>query len=100
MASIQEMYRILAPNGTSWIQLCELRPQLFCDDNTIPYDASSMVWTNLFFTPGRIGNTLGTVHFDEIARMLKTRTEAAGFVDVREIIDRAPVGAWHPSTFE
>jgi hypothetical protein len=98
MASLQEMYRILAPSGTSWIQLCEIGPQLFCDDNSIPPNAASMVWTNLFFTPGRIGNTLGTANFDEIATTLRTRTQTVGFVDVEEIVDKAPVGAWHPGT--
>jgi hypothetical protein len=55
-----------------------------------------MSWPNLFFVPGNIGNTLGTRHFDEIATTLRTRVEEAGFVDVREYIDRAPVGNWHP----
>ena len=95
--TVSEMYRILNGTGTSWIQLTELRPILYCDDNTLPTNAASKTWPNIFFVPGTIGNTLGTAHFDEIATMLKAHVDAAGFVDVHEYIDKAPVGNWHPS---
>jgi ubiquinone/menaquinone biosynthesis C-methylase UbiE len=98
-ATIKEMYRILTGLGNSWIQITELRPGLYCDDNTIPADAASVKWPNIFFVSGKIGDTLGTSRFDEIATSLKTRVQAAGFVDVREYIDKAPVGNWHPGKF-
>jgi hypothetical protein len=94
-ATIREMYRVLTGSGNSWIQITELRPGLYCDDNTIPADAASVKWANIFFASGSIGNTLGTAYFDEIATTLKARVQAAGFVDVREYIDKAPVGNWH-----
>ena len=95
-ATIREMYRVLSGTGNSWIQLTEIRPALLCDDESIPLTTAGRSWPNIFFTPGNISNTLGTAHFDEIATMLKTRVEAAGFVDVREYVDSAPVGSWHP----
>jgi hypothetical protein len=90
------MFRILTALGHGWVQLTEIRPGLRCEDNSLPADAASVSWPNLFFTEGNIGDTLGTSKFDEIATMLKRRLEAAGFVDVREQIDKAPVGSWHP----
>jgi len=89
------MYRVLIGTGTSWIQLTELRPALCCDNNSIPANAASRTWPNIFFVPGTIGDTLGTAQFDNMATMLKARVEAAGFVDVHEYIDKAPVGSWH-----
>ena len=97
-ATIREMFRILTGAGNSYIQITELRPGLYCDDNSIPADAASTKWPRIFFVSGNIGNTLGTSRFDEIATLLRARVEAAGFVDVREFIDKAPVGNWHPST--
>jgi SAM-dependent methyltransferase len=94
--TIREMFRVLTGTGTSWAQLTELRPGLRCDDNSLPSNAASVTWTNIFFTQGGIGDTLGTSRFDEAAIMLKRRLEAAGFVDVHEYIDKAPVGNWHP----
>jgi len=95
-ATTREMYRILTATGTGWVQITELRPALVCDDNSIPETATAACWPNIFFAPGDIGNALGTARFDEIATMLKRRVEAAGFVDVHEYIDKAPVGNWHP----
>lgn len=97
--TIREMYRILTGTGTSWIQITELRPHLRCDDNTVPADSASATWTNIFFTPGNIGDTLGTSRWDEAATMLRHRVQAAGFVDVHEYIDKAPVGIWHPGVY-
>jgi len=97
-ATIREMYRVLTGTGTSWVQLTELRPALRCDDGSIPSNAASRVWPNIFFSQSNIGNSLGTVRFDEIATSLRANVEAAGFVDVREYIDRAPVGNWNPGT--
>jgi hypothetical protein len=90
------MYRVVTATGNGWVQLTELRPALRCDDNSIPTTAASASWPNIFFAQGNIGDTLGTSKFDEIATMLKRRVEAAGFVDVQEYIDMAPVGSWHP----
>ena len=89
------MFRVLIGSGNSYIQITELRPGLYCDDNSIPADASSAKWPRIFFVPGNIGDTVGTSMFDGIATMLRARVEAAGFVDVREFIDKAPVGNWH-----
>ena len=97
-ATIREMFRILSGSGNSYVQITELRPGLYCDDNSIPADAASVKWPLIFFVSGNIGDTLGTSKFDGIATMLKVRVEAAGFVDVREFIDKAPVGNWHPGT--
>jgi len=94
-ATIREIYRVLTGTGTSWIQMTELRPALLCDDGSIPQSAACMRWPNIFFTPGSIGNALGTARFDEIAINLRAQVQAAGFVDVREYIDRAPVGNWN-----
>ena len=95
--TIREMYRVLAGTGTSWVQITELRPSLCCDDDSIPADAACMTWSNLFFAPGTIGNDLGTANFDEIVLGMKSYIEAAGFIDIHEYIDKAPVGSWHPS---
>jgi hypothetical protein len=95
-ATISEMYRVLMGTGTSWVQLTELRPALYCDHNSIPANAASRTWPNIFFASGAIGDTLGTAQFDNIATMLKARVLAAGFVNVHEYIDKAPVGNWHP----
>jgi len=98
LATIREMFRILTGSGNSYIQITELRPGLYSDDNSIPADAASMKWPRIFFVSGNIGDTLGTSKFDEIAIMLRARVEAAGFVDIHEFIDKAPVGNWHPGT--
>ena len=90
------MFRVLSGTGNSYIQLTEICPALLCNDNSIPITSAGRSWPNIFFSQGNIGNTLGTAYFDEIATMLRTRVEAAGFVDVREYVDRAPVGNWHP----
>ena len=90
------MFRVLSATGTSWVQITELRPGLCCDDGSIPNNAASATWSNIFFAPGAIGDALGTSKFDEAVMMLKHRVEAAGFVDVREYVDKAPVGDWHP----
>jgi hypothetical protein len=95
-ALIMEMRRILSANGNGWIQLTEIRPSLRTDDNSIPANASCATWPSIFFTPGQIGNTLGTARFDEVATMMKQRVEAAGFIDVQLYVDKAPVGMWHP----
>lgn len=95
-STIREMYRVLSGTGNSYIQLTEVRPTLLCDDNSIPLTCAGRSWPNIFFTNGNIGNTLGTARFDEIATQLRARVEEAGFVDIREYIDRAPVGNWHP----
>jgi hypothetical protein len=97
-ATIREMFRILTGTGKSWVQVTEVRPALRCDDNSIPPDAASATWPNIFFSAGTIGDSLGTARFDEIATMLKPRVTAAGFVDVCLYIDKAPVGNWHPGT--
>jgi hypothetical protein len=97
-ATIGEMYRVLVGTGHGYIQITEIRPGLYCDDNTIPNNAAGKKWTNIFFAPGAIGNGLGTAQFDEIATSLKWRVEEAGFVDVREYVDKAPVGVWQTGT--
>ena len=97
-ATIREIYRILAGTGTSWVQLTELRPFLRCDDRSIPPTALSLTWHNIFFTNTSIGNTLGTNAFDSIATNLRSWVTEAGFVDVREYIEKAPVGIWNPGT--
>ena len=98
-STIEEMYRILVGTGNGWIQLTESRPGLYCDDDTVPDSAAAKKWPNIFFVPGTVGNSLGTAHFDEIATSLRWRVEQAGFVDIHEYVDKAPVGAWHPGTF-
>ena len=65
---------------------------------TIILNAASKTWPNIFFSEGTVGNILGTAKFDEAATMLKARVETAGFVDVHEYIDKAPVGNWHHGT--
>jgi hypothetical protein len=96
--TIGEMYRVLAGTGDGWIQVTEIRPGLYCDDNTLPDNASSKKWPNIFFVPGTVGNSLGTAQFDEIATSLRWRVEQAGFVDVHEYVDKAPVGVWPAGT--
>jgi hypothetical protein len=95
-ATIREMYRVIVATGTGWIQITELRPRLRCDDNSLPANAASATWSNIFTSNGPIGEALGTTNWEEIGPMLKRRVEAAGFVDVVEHIDKAPVGGWHP----
>ena len=97
-ATIREIYRVLTGTGTSWVQLTELRPALRCDDGSIPCNAPSATWSNIFFNDAQIGNTIGTARFDEIATSLRSHVQAAGFVDVREFIDKAPVGNWNSGT--
>jgi hypothetical protein len=94
--TITEMYRVLAATGKARVQLTELRPGLRCDDDSVPADAASASWPDIFFTQGHLGDRLGTSKFDEIAMMLKRRLEAAGFVDIEEFIEKAPVGGWYP----
>lgn len=95
-ALIREMKRVITASGNGWVQLTEVRPALRSDDNSVPANASSAAWPNIFFSPGEIGNTLGIARFDEVATMMKARVEAAGFIDVQLFIDKAPVGPWHP----
>ena len=93
LATIREIYRVLRDTGNGWIQLTELRPFLRCDDQSIPCDAACISWHDSFFR-GPAGSALGTADFDSIAINLRSMVENAGFVDVREYIDKAPVGGW------
>ena len=43
------MYRILAGQGNSWIQISELCPGLYCDDNTISAGVASVKWPNIYY---------------------------------------------------
>jgi len=97
-ALIREIYRVVVASGNGWIQVAEIRPWLYCDDNSIPPDAPSIAWTQLLFGQTELGGRLGTSRFDEIATSLKGWVQAAGFVDVTEYVDKAPVGGWHPGT--
>jgi len=97
-ALIRDIYRVVVASGNGWIQITELRPWLYCDDNSLPPNAPSVAWTHLLFGQTELGRRLGTSRFDEIATSLKGWVQAAGFTDVTEYIDKAPVGAWHTGT--
>jgi hypothetical protein len=90
------MKRVITATGNGWVQLTEIRPALRSDDSSIPANAPSAAWPSIVFSPGQIGNTLGTARFNEVATMMHDRVQAAGFTDVQLYIDKAPVGAWHP----
>jgi len=84
---LAEIYRLMKSSGSAWVQLSEFSPRLRCDDESIPEDAACRVVPQQIF----LSENQSGIDYD-IATTLKARVQKAGFVDVRQFIDRIPVG--------
>ena len=75
--------------GSGWIEQVEidLRPQ--CDDHTLPQDSPVTQWYNyLADATQRVSRPIAYQH--NTRQML----QAAGFIDIQEIVIRAPYNSW------
>ena len=84
---LAEIYRLMKSNGGAWVQLSEFCPHLFCDDDSIPEEAPCRVCPEYIF-PSESQSGIDS----HIATTLRARVQKAGFVDIRQFIDRIPVG--------
>ncbi|OCK90767.1 LaeA-like protein [Cenococcum geophilum 1.58] len=84
----QKIFTHLRP-GSGWIEQVEidLRPQ--CDDHTLPQDSPITQWYNyLADATHRVSRPIAYQH--NTRQML----QAAGFIDIQEIVIRAPYNSW------
>lgn len=80
--------KYLSP-GTGWIECCETDPMPHTDDNTIPLDWSFTKWAKwIVYATQEAGRPL------RIAHKVKQWMNAAGYVDVQEVIVKIPIGSW------
>lgn len=77
--------------GTGWIECHDLDPRPRSDDNTIPDKWPLSEWERMMTKGARKINPKGTLH---MAPRLKEWMIDAGYVDVREIVFKLPLGSW------
>ncbi|KAF7552798.1 hypothetical protein G7Z17_g4103 [Cylindrodendrum hubeiense] len=85
----KEAFRTCKPGG--YIQSCEIDPAFCCDDGTIDYDLAIRALNKLVRDGGeKMGRSFCVVE----ERLQLTAAEAAGFVDIKEVNYKLPVGGW------
>ena len=84
---IKQSFDHLKPGG--WLELSCTIPEIRSDDNTIPKDSAYIEAGNIFFEMAdKMGSPL------EAPRSWKQQMERNGFVDVKEVIYKLPMGPW------
>ena len=77
--------------GSGWLECHELDPLPRCDDDTMPADFALTKWNNLHEESIQMMDEPRSCRIaPEIARWMRE----AGFVDIRERIDKIPVNPW------
>jgi hypothetical protein len=75
------------PDG--YLEIHEIDPSFYCDDNTIPEDSSACRWSELFLEAcAKLGRPIPGVD------AYKKWMEEAGFVDIQERIYKRPSNTW------
>lgn len=75
--------------GSGWLECCDIHPQPFSDDNTMPLTWSFVKWEEAMDRGARrAGRPLRTAH------KFRQWMEEAGFVDVQEHVHKIPIGTW------
>ncbi|KAF2182567.1 S-adenosyl-L-methionine-dependent methyltransferase [Zopfia rhizophila CBS 207.26] len=84
----QKIYTHLRP-GSGWIEHVEIDLEPRCDDHTLSPDSALVKWYNyLADATARVSRPIGYNH--QTRQML----QAAGFIDIQEIVIRAPYSSW------
>jgi SAM-dependent methyltransferase len=84
---IRQSFDHLKPGG--WLELSATVPDIRSDDNTIPKDSAYLEAGKIFFEMAhKMGSPL------EAPRSWKEQVERNGFVDVREVLYKLPMGPW------
>lgn len=77
----------MAPGG--WIEQVESDVGQYCDDDTLPSDSLLVPWREMFIkAASRAGRPLDTMTH------MRSRIEAAGFVNVQQQDYKMPIGTW------
>lgn len=75
--------------GEGWVECCELMSQPFSDDNSITPDWTFAKWEEwMDFATTKVGRPLRMGH------RIKQWMIDAGFVDVKEVVTKVPIGSW------
>lgn len=75
--------------GNGWMECCELLIQPMCDDGTMPDDWGYKEYEKLVAEAyQKAGRSM------RVAVKLEKWMEDAGFVDVRQILTKIPIGSW------
>lgn len=83
----QPALRHIKPGG--YIEIHELDPGFYCDDDSLPSNCSSVQWANLFAEAcTKMGRPLLNL------QKYKEGLSDAGFVDVEEKIFKRPSNPW------
>lgn len=84
----QKVFSHLKP-GEGWIEHVEIDLEPRCDDHTLPSDSTLVQWYNyLADATARVSRPIAYNHTTR--QMLQT----AGFIDIQEIVIRAPYNSW------
>lgn len=84
----QECYKIIRPGG--WVESQEFDLMVFSDDGTLKDDSAVLKWCELMNEGALKGGFGLRLQIDT----LKTAMEAAGFVEVKAISLKLPLGMW------
>lgn len=88
-ALFNEAYKTLKPGG--WVESLETSPHVLSDDGSVGEGSAMSQWGNIYVDAGKkIGRSF-TILDDDIQRKCM---EEAGFVDIRTIDGKAPIGSW------
>jgi hypothetical protein len=79
--------RHIKPNG--YLEIHEIDPAFYCDDDTLPKDSSASQWSELFLEAcAKLGRRIPSV--DDYKKWM----EEAGFVDVVDKVYKRPSNTW------
>lgn len=88
-ALFKEAYKVLKPGG--YLESFEISPMILSDDDTVPETSAIGQWGKFFIEGGRRMGRTFTVLEDNIQRK---SMEEAGFVEIKEWNNKAPLGRW------
>lgn len=84
----QKIYAHLRP-GAGWIEHVEIDLEPRCDDGTLPADCPLVNWYNyLADATARVSRPIAYNH------QTRQFLQSAGFIDIQEIVVRAPYNSW------
>ncbi|KAF6813868.1 methyltransferase domain-containing protein [Colletotrichum plurivorum] len=88
-ALFKQAYRALKPGG--YLESFEVSPKILSDDDTVPETSALGQWGKFFEEGGRkMGRTFRVLDED----LQRTSMEEAGFENITEWNNKAPIGTW------